>query len=100
MKLKHLLGMVSTVALAAGCEATVPLDTANTVNSQQQVPCLSCAVRQPIPAIAVTRPPICNDYPVAYRVQMPETEPRVRGVDRVELVSNGTLTPVATNCPR
>ena len=100
MKLKLLIGIVGSVALAAGCQATVPLENANTSAPVQQAPCMSCAVKQPIPAIAVTRPPICNDYPVAYRVQLPETEPRVRAVDRVEIVSNGTLTPVATNCPR
>lgn len=98
MNLKHILGVMSSVALATGCEATVPSDNSNSV---QQAPCVSCvAKQQPIPAIAVTRPPMCNDYPVAYRVQTPETEPRVRAVDRVELVSNGTLAPVATNCPR
>ena len=99
MKLKHLLGVVSSVLLATGCEATAPL--ANPNASTQQAPCLSCAAKQqPMPAIAVTRPPMCNDYPVAYRVQTPETEPRVRAIDRVELVSNGTLAPVATTCPR
>lgn len=97
MKLKKLLAMVSSVALVSGCEATGPLVNAET----QVVPCLNCAAKQqPMPAIAVTRPPVCNDYPVAYRVQTPESEPRVRAVDRIELVSNGTLSPVAANCPR
>ena len=97
MKLKKILAMCSSVALVTGCQATGP-----TVTAEAQVaPCLTCAAKQqPIPAIAVTRPPMCNDYPVAYRVQTPETEPRVRAVDRVELVSNGTLSAVATNCPR
>ena len=98
MNLKHILGVFSSVALAAGCEATVPVDNASPA---QQVPCLTCAAKpQPIPAIAVTRPPMCNDYPVAYRVQTPETEPRVRAVDRVELMSTGALAPIAANCPR
>jgi len=97
MKLKKLLAMVGSVALVSGCEATGPLVNAET----QVVPCLNCAAKQqPMPAIAVTRPPVCNDYPVAYRVQTPESEPRVRAVDRIELVSNGTLSPVAANCPR
>lgn len=98
MNPKHILGMLGSVVLAAGCEATVPTAPPNV--AEQAAPCMSCAAKQPIPAIAVTRPPMCNDYPVAYRVQMPETEPRVRAVDRVELVSNGTLAPVAANCPR
>lgn len=97
MKLKHFLGVVCSVALVTGCQATAPINN----EGAQQAPCLTCAAKQqPMPAIAVTRPPMCNDYPVAYRVQTPETEPRVRAVDRVELVSNGTLTPVTTNCPR
>lgn len=99
MKFKHLLGVLSSVTLAAGCHATAPLD--NSGSQMQQAPCLTCAAKQqPMPAIAVTRPPMCNDYPVAYRVQTPETEPRVRAIDRVELVSNGTLSPVVANCPR
>lgn len=99
MKLKRLSGLLALAALAAGCQATVPLDNSN--SQMQQAPCLTCAAKQqPMPAIAVTRPPMCNDYPVAYRVQTPDTEPRVRAIDRVELVSNGTLTPVTNNCPR
>jgi hypothetical protein len=39
-------------------------------------------------ATAVTRPAVCNDFPVDYRVQVPETDERVRPIDRTELSSN------------
>lgn len=34
-------------------------------------------------AMAVTRPSACNDYPVSYRVTVPDTESRVRNVERI-----------------
>ncbi len=36
-------------------------------------------------ALAVTRPSLCNDFPVTYRVMIPDTESRVRHVDRVNV---------------
>ena len=46
--------------------------------------CTTCAVCpvEPRYVLAVTRPGACNDYPVTYRVQVPEADPRVRSVDR------------------
>ena len=94
MNPRPLLGLISSVALITGCQTTIPVDGSS-------ANCLTCAAKQPsVPAIAVTRPPMCNDYPVGYRVQTPETEPRVRAIDRVELTSNGTLAALAANCPR
>jgi hypothetical protein len=53
-----------------------------------------------VPAIAITRPGLCNDYPVAYRVQTPEIEPRVRPVDRVELSSTAITDRSVSVCQR
>ena len=46
--------------------------------------CSTCGVCsiEPRYLLAVTRPGACNDYPVTYRVQVPEADPRVRSVDR------------------
>lgn len=42
-------------------------------------------VRTPYYAVAVGRPDSANDYPVEYRVQVPDTDPRIRPVERVIL---------------
>jgi|APCry1669192010_1035390.scaffolds.fasta_scaffold46325_1 hypothetical protein len=44
--------------------------------------------KTPYYATAVTRPAVCNDFPVDYRVQVPETDERVRPLDRTQLSSN------------
>jgi hypothetical protein len=54
------------------------------------VGCAEVPKGKPIAAVAVTRPQLCNDYPVTYRVQIPETDDRIKMVDRTELVSSGT----------
>lgn len=43
------------------------------------------AARTPYYAVAVGRPDSANDYPVEYRVQVPDTDPRIRPVERVIL---------------
>jgi hypothetical protein len=35
--------------------------------------------------IAVTKPPVCNDFPVAFRVKTPDNEVRVRPVQKTTL---------------
>jgi hypothetical protein len=55
---------------------------------------------KPFTAIAVTRPHFCNDYPVTYRVQVPETDDKIRMIDRSELVSVATLTYQMPACQR
>jgi len=62
-------------------------------------PCATCGPK-PFTAIAVTRPPLCNDYPVTYRVQVPEVDERIRMIDRSELVSLATLTYQMPACQR
>jgi hypothetical protein len=46
--------------------------------------CLDCATTS-VPAYAVTRPALCNDYPVSYRVHGTDARDRVRPVDGVTL---------------
>jgi hypothetical protein len=99
MKILTFASTAISLLMVAGCHATTPLQPP--VAEAPVASCLTCGSKAPpVPAIAVTRPPMCNDYPVAYRVQLPETEPRVRAVDRVELISNGTLSPTAVACNR
>ncbi len=83
--------------LAAGCQTQVPL---NSVTPAPGAVCTSCGPAQAVPAIAITRPGLCNDYPVAYRVQTPEIEPRVRPVDRVELSSTAITDRSVSVCQR
>ncbi len=47
--------------------------------------CVSCSAcpTESRYALAVTRPGVCNDFPVTYRVQVPDTDPRVRSVERL-----------------
>ncbi len=66
---------------------------------ESAAPCLNCG-SQPYYAYAVTRPPMCNDYPVTYRVQIPEVDERVRAVDRSALYSREGASTVYGGCPR
>ncbi|MDH4393004.1 MAG: hypothetical protein QE285_16480 [Aquabacterium sp.] len=61
--------------------------------------CTNC-VANPVVGYAITRPALCNDYPVTYRVQMPEVDDRVRLVDRSVLSSNGGTASRVANCPQ
>jgi len=73
--------------------------TATATATAANVPCLNCSA-QPYYAYAVTRPPMCNDYPVTYRVQIPETDVRMRAVDRSELLSRDGMVTAYSGCPR
>ena len=87
------MAVVTTgLGMLVGC-APVPLTPA------VAIPCATCAVDSTY-GIAVTRPNPCNDYPVTYRVQMPETDKRVRFVDRPELVSTATQSTTVNSCGR
>jgi hypothetical protein len=80
---------VAGLGLVVGC---APLPTV-------AIPCGTCGP-EAVYGIAVTKPSSCNDYPVTYRVQMPETDKRVRFVDRPELVSTTTQSSVVNSCGR
>lgn len=43
--------------------------------------CAGCNAVQVVHAYAVARPADCNDFPVTYRVQIPDPEVRVRSVE-------------------
>lgn len=73
-----LTSLTSTFALAA-C-TVVPLS--------QVAQCTECAGPQTVTGIAVTRPSLCNDFPVTYRAQTPESKDRIRFVDHPTLQSN------------
>ncbi len=61
--------------------------------------CTTCSAT-PVMGYAITRPALCNDYPVTYRVQMPEVDDRVRQVDRSVLASSGGTASRIANCPQ
>lgn len=86
MNFKLIIGTPAAFAFCAiisGCSC-FPARDAVAVQS----PCSTCT---PTPdySYAVTRPLSCNDYPVSYRVQTPETDIRVRNIDRSVLISQG-----------
>jgi hypothetical protein len=92
--------LASTLVALSGCGSLpsfAPAVVAAPVPAT--VPCLNCGA-QPYYAYAVSRPPMCNDYPVTYRVQIPETDERIRAVDRSELYSRDGMVTVYGGCPR
>ena len=92
--------LASTLVALSGC-GSLPSFAPSVVVAPvaATVPCLNCGA-QPYYAYAVTRPPMCNDYPVTYRVQIPETDERIRAVDRSELYSRDGMVTVYGGCPR
>jgi len=74
-----LMGLVS---VTSGCAQLPALKSAEKPAAQ---PCADCGPKAPYYAVAVTRPALCNDYPVEYRVQVPETDARIRPIERVVL---------------
>ena len=92
----------AVLATLVGCAPLPPLSFQPLVTPTAPIavlPCATCTVESTY-GIAVTRPNPCNDYPVTYRVQMPETDKRVRFVDRPELMSTSTLSVSVNNCGR
>ena len=92
--------LASTLVALSGCGSLPSLGPGVAVPPvAATVPCLNCGA-QPYYAYAVSRPPMCNDYPVTYRVQIPETDERIRAVDRSELYSRDGMVTVYGGCPR
>lgn len=87
MKVKPVLSLLSALFLSA-CANGVSLQQ----KSENNAGCLDCNSKAPHYAVAVTKPAICNDYPVEYRVQIPETDPRTRSVNRVHLPADVNIT--------
>lgn len=91
------------VAFAAMCAAMLPgcasVSLTEVNQPEQRAACLSCVQPAPIPpAIVVTRPSACNDYPVAYRIHTADNEPRVKYVDSVRLQSGGPVALAPGRC--
>lgn len=91
------------VCLLSGCAATEsflgkPVAVAPAPAPAATV-CTTCSAT-PVVGYAITRPALCNDYPVTYRVQMPEVDDRVRQVDRSLLASSGGTASRIANCPQ
>jgi len=84
--------ITTSCAVVAAC-TSVPLPA-----PMSQAPCVACS---PAPeySYAVTRPLSCNDYPVSYRVQTPETDSRVRNIERSVLMAQGQTQYVYQQAP-
>lgn len=72
----------TTQVLREVVPASLPAAACGTACASAQDPKES---KEPRVAMAVTRPSVCNDYPVSYRVTVPDVESRVRHVERVIL---------------
>jgi hypothetical protein len=71
--------------------------TAPTGPTLSRPACLGCQ-SDPRTAYAISRPGPCNDYPVTYRVQVPNERDKVLPVDQVTLSSStGTVVAQASN---
>jgi len=77
-----LLILMGLVGVTSGCAQLPELKSAEKPPAQ---PCADSGPKAPYYAVAVTRPALCNDYPVEYRVQVPETDARIRPIERVVL---------------
>jgi len=78
-------------------------ESGKTNNSQSNVSCPNCKVPAPV-YYAITRPMICNDYPVTHRLSFPGQSGKVNLISSVEVNlgnSNFQVIPVAEpNCCR
>ncbi len=85
MKRKLLISMGFSIALTGCAQLEMAAAPAQAPAAAVAQPCAECNAKPPYYAVAVTRPALCNDYPVEYRVQVPESDARIRPVDRMVL---------------
>lgn len=95
MSSKLLIGLVFSSFLV-GC-AGLPMQPND--KAEKQADCVDCGAKPPYYATAVTRPALCNDYPVEYRVQVPESDPRIRPIERV-VMGEGSVKTDARACAK
>ncbi len=102
MKILASLSLLAA-GLLSGCAATQTVTVKPLAADPAPAPaatvCTTCSA-SPVVGYAITRPALCNDYPVTYRVQMPEVDDRVRLVDRSLLSSSGGTASRIANCPQ
>lgn len=99
-----LLGVLG-VFLAGCCTAPLPPSTAAAPVGVASAACGTCAncvscATKPQYSIAVTRPGLCNDFPVTYRVQNNGGSERVGMIERTELTSGGSSQHIYQACGR
>lgn len=100
MKSAHhaVLSLLAAASLG-GCCALPPGQPAVAPAADNPVACTTCRTEPSGWSIAVTRPAVCNDYPVSYRVQTSESDVRIRSVERLQIVSQGgTSLPATAAC--
>jgi curli biogenesis system outer membrane secretion channel CsgG len=96
--LNAVLALLAAASLG-GCTNVPPSPFAGASATDKSAPCATCKSEVSGWSIAVTRPAVCNDYPVSYRVQGAEADVRVRSVERLQIVSEGgTSVPATAAC--
>ena len=115
MRFIHIFSCLTLAVVAfavAGCAAPAPIVNVPAPvvmqvpepapRSQEVAACCDCAT--PYPSIAITQAPShacegnCSDFPVSYRVQVPETDSRVRNIDRTLVTSGKAHISKIANC--
>jgi len=81
------LSTVGFLAFLAGC-AQIP-----------QFGCVNCPAPEPRVAYAVSRPSPCNDFPVAYRVQVPSERDKTLPVDQLTVNIIGGIADIRPSAP-
>jgi hypothetical protein len=84
-----------SIITLAGCDSIPKAkeQVREAMEAYEEIKCLTCV--NPSYARAVSQPSPCNDYPVEYRVQIPEVDKRSRSVDRY-VVTNDVSASYAT----
>jgi len=95
--------IVNVPAPIVNVPAPVMVQVPETAPTSQEVSaCCDCAT--PYPSIAITQATShacegnCSDFPVSYRVQVPETDSRVRNIDRTLVTSGKAQISKIANC--
>ncbi|MFM2065426.1 MAG: hypothetical protein RLZZ584_335 [Pseudomonadota bacterium] len=87
--MKPVLNAVLVLLAAAGLGGCAALPSGADRPAPAQAGCSTCRSEAAGWSIAVTRPALCNDYPVSYRVQTGDADARIRPVERLQIVSDG-----------
>jgi len=83
----------------AGCGASLPIEKASSQDAKPpKISSLTASSARGNYFLAVTKPPLVNDFPVAFRVKQPDTDARVRPVQTTTIgVSSDDTFTYATN---
>jgi len=103
MRFIHIFSCLTLAVVAfavAGCAA--PAQIVKAPAPEEVAACCNCATSET--SIAITQAPThacegnCSDFPVSYRVQVPEADSRVRNIDRTLVTSGDARVSKLANC--